>query len=211
MIAFLEKCREGAEIENPGAWVRVVARTCLLNMKREAKKAKEMEWMSVDSLLNMLDSPNYLDFTTPDSEVAIASLSLSHRLQKQQLLALYGKYVEDLSAPEIASTMGEPLTTVQARLRRGEVELRHVSASLSSVEHVELVVGLIGAGAYLIGYALYLVTGLVGFFSKIFGIGKDQTFEDLCAAAATARNDERRYYDAYRYYRSNAAKKTRYA
>ena len=69
------------------------------------------------------------DFITPSRqrELYAASRNLADQLSFDQLTALHGKYNEDLTASEIGRRAGVPLTTAQARLKKGDKVLAGVA------------------------------------------------------------------------------------
>jgi DNA-directed RNA polymerase specialized sigma24 family protein len=133
MVSYIVECRKGTLILNPASWLRTTAKNYLLNIKRGDRRRATREAAAVVSPLDELglrsSRPNHgLKLYLPD--ILDGSQTLAERLSEEKLTALYGKYVEDLSAGEIAARDGVPLTTIQGRLRRGERVLGNVVADV---------------------------------------------------------------------------------
>jgi DNA-directed RNA polymerase specialized sigma24 family protein len=131
VIAYLEECRKGVVIGKPDRWLFVTAKNKLFNIQRGERTRSKIEGSAFNSPtdefgLQSLRTSN--DFITPSRERELyeASRNLAGQLSFDQLTALHGKYVEDLTASEIACRAGVPLTKAQCRLRKGDKVLAGV-------------------------------------------------------------------------------------
>jgi DNA-directed RNA polymerase specialized sigma24 family protein len=127
VIAYVKQCREGKdyEIKNLDSWLFTTTKNKLLNIQRTERTKRRLESLAVNSPsdeLGIRSARANDDYITPSlgREIYGASSKLANELSVEHLGALHGKYIEDLTAGEIARKEGLKLTTVQGRLRKGD-------------------------------------------------------------------------------------------
>jgi RNA polymerase sigma factor (sigma-70 family) len=223
LISFLEDCRKGTVIDRPESWLRTTAKHHLLNMIRTHQRRSSREMRAFLSPLDELGTrapklDQTLRLYIPD--ILDAGQKLSEAVTEEQLRALYGRYVDGLTARQIAVIEDAPLTTIQGRLRRSEKVLGNITANTlpsppPAVAPLSIVPSYVPedhSGFGLVGVLLLIALGMIwGFIARRREHHSKCEWEQFTAAMARAeakrQNDLRNW---YAYQRHRAAQTQRY-
>ncbi len=115
--------KQGAEINNPSAFLYQIARNAVIDHYREKGRAK---MVSVDN------SPDLADPGTSAHDKAILNADISviksamQKLKKEHQDVIIWHYLEDMSVNEIAQLTGKPEGTIRVTLHRGLKNLKDI-------------------------------------------------------------------------------------
>jgi RNA polymerase sigma-70 factor (ECF subfamily) len=128
---FLELDRNLGKIESPLhalCWLRRVTMSRSADALRRRRVRRIDQWVEIDETHGVQDEER-------PSPLADRVERLLATLPEPQRAALVLRYQEDLSAEEIAATLGAPLATVKSHLQRG-LKLLRAKAAIHLKEYV---------------------------------------------------------------------------